>query len=399
MMYHQKGGMVTTKDGEILRKWKWPGAGKLDDPVIAQVNKYITVRIAGRFAVSLIYRWQHESIHLSLSVGGVAVPQLESLSSLHEVQNLAHFSPILMQPLIHLANSLACIGARQVGCTRYATLFSLAESLCDCRPSSGTGHGPEISLLHIHKGSTFPPRGGQECKISPASAFLRKNKSCEAAVSRNLPPFRSAVPPEPSRSPYLLTGDLKTKQVAPDLVGLSKENIPRLPKARSSPTACFSVHTACPVILQRAMLGEESRICRCSNRQIPSVTDLEYDHVLNNQASSPEQITVVCVTASVGAAKCDPRTEEHLEWLYERKNKDRSMPFTQGHLDSFCLLKYDINSADEFTGRCGSLLVKRHNIAPGMVLVGYTYPSCHSVIQGTPAAEREMIDTKEHAGV
>lgn len=46
--------------------------------MLFQVNEYITVRIAGRFAISLVYKWQHESVCLSLSpLQGAALPQLE----------------------------------------------------------------------------------------------------------------------------------------------------------------------------------------------------------------------------------------------------------------------------------------------------------------------------------
>nr|XP_008176965.2 uncharacterized protein LOC101948618 [Chrysemys picta bellii] len=83
MMFNQEGGMVTNKDGEIVREWRWPQVGKLSDPVLMQVNDYITVRIAGRFAISLVYKWQHESVRLSLSpLQGVALPQLEELGQI-----------------------------------------------------------------------------------------------------------------------------------------------------------------------------------------------------------------------------------------------------------------------------------------------------------------------------
>nr|XP_020671352.1 uncharacterized protein C3orf20-like [Pogona vitticeps] len=395
LIYNQKGGMVTNKDGQILRKWKWPGAGKLDDPVIIQVNKYITVRIAGRFAVSLIYKWQHESVRLSLSTSqGVAVPQLESLDQIFTEAKVTStlakgFTKTHSKKEEEINTSLK----KRVNLSKDTKISGIPEENLSCDFNVMTelkklrqkiknileqwmeyyriAFG--ISLPHLHKSSTFPQRGGKKCKTQPACAFLGKNKGYEAALSHNLPPFYSAtrtgltqdMPSESSRAPHLLSSSSEIKQVD---TAHNKKFSPKLPKTRSSMAQSLA-HTACPVVLQRNMLGEEAKICRCSNHQIPSVTDLEYDHLINNQASSPEQITVVWVTASLGAANYDPRMDEHLEQLYERKNKNRSMPCTQGRLDSFRLLKYDISSADEFTGHCGSLLVKRHNIAPGMVLM------------------------------
>ncbi|XP_032866042.1 uncharacterized protein C3orf20 homolog [Tyto alba] len=115
------------------------------------------------------------------------------------------------------------------------------------------------------------------------------------------------------------------------------------------------------------MMGEEGKTCSCSNHWIPYVSDLEYDHLINNQMSFKEQVIVVCVSSSSQTNK-DP-SEDKIEQLYKRKNKNRSMPCAQGYLDSFRLLKYDIASADAFTDHKGSLLEKRHNVAPGMFLM------------------------------
>ncbi|KAM6386507.1 uncharacterized protein FN964_000371 [Alca torda] len=74
-MFNQEEGLVTNKDEEMAREWKWPRDGKLAQPVIAQVNEYIAVRTAGCFAISLAYKWQHESVCLSLSLlQGAALP-------------------------------------------------------------------------------------------------------------------------------------------------------------------------------------------------------------------------------------------------------------------------------------------------------------------------------------
>lgn len=72
------------------------------------------------------------------------------------------------------------------------------------------------------------------------------------------------------------------------------------------------------------MMGEEGKTCKCSNHQIPYVSDLEYDHLINN--SSNEQIIVVCVSSS---QTNKDQSEDKIEQLYERKNKNRSMPCAQ----------------------------------------------------------------------
>nr|XP_045378385.1 uncharacterized protein C3orf20-like [Camelus bactrianus]XP_045378386.1 uncharacterized protein C3orf20-like [Camelus bactrianus] len=66
VMFNQDGGMVISKKGNIIREWMWPSKGKLD-PVEIWVNKFITVKIAGRFAITLVYKWHPQSIRLSLA--------------------------------------------------------------------------------------------------------------------------------------------------------------------------------------------------------------------------------------------------------------------------------------------------------------------------------------------
>lgn len=59
--------------------WKHGGVSK-SPLLVFQVNEFITVRIAGRFAISLAYKWQHESVCMSLSPPqGAALLQLEVL--------------------------------------------------------------------------------------------------------------------------------------------------------------------------------------------------------------------------------------------------------------------------------------------------------------------------------
>ncbi|KAH0616758.1 hypothetical protein JD844_028129, partial [Phrynosoma platyrhinos] len=397
MIFNKEGGMVTNKDGEILRQWKWPGAGKLDDPIIIQVNNYVTVRIAGRFAVSLIYKWEHETVNLSLSpVRGVALPRQEDLGQIFtEVKLLSksikaftdtHSKTLkekeeniplkkegtkIPQNLEENVNHMKDFSAmRELRMLRRKIKSILEEWMEYYRTAF------EISSPRIHK--TFLQRGGRQCKAQFVSVFLdahttqeEKNGDHQTSLSHNVSPFQSAyshltqdVSSGSSRAPQLLSSIFKRKQAFLSRFILNKDS-PLKSSAKS-------FNSACPIALRRTMMGHETKTCRCSSYQIPYVTDLEYDHIINNQVSSPEQIIVVCVTASLGPQ--EPKTDEHLEQLYERKNKNRCMPCTQGRLDSFRLLRYDINSADEFTGHGGSLLVKRHNIGPGMFLVGSSYP-------------------------
>ncbi|XP_074127394.1 uncharacterized protein C3orf20 homolog [Sminthopsis crassicaudata] len=128
----------------------------------------------------------------------------------------------------------------------------------------------------------------------------------------------------------------------------------------------FVSQLVCPVVLRSKIMGEDVRLCRCSSHSIPHVTDLEFDFLINNQISWPEQITVICV---YDPAMVEDGTLLDIEELYSHKNRTRNMPCIQSRLDPFRLLKYNISCADEFTDHIGSLLVYRHNVSPGMFLM------------------------------
>ncbi|CAO2581448.1 Uncharacterized protein C3orf20 homolog [Lemmus lemmus] len=138
----------------------------------------------------------------------------------------------------------------------------------------------------------------------------------------------------------------------------------RLPLLTKRKDLWFSSQLACPVVLRKKMCGEDGDICRCSCHIIPEVTDLEYDHLISNQLSHMDQIIVVCVFS----AKREDKTIEEMTDLYKEMNKSRNMPCIQSHLDSFRLLKYDVTSASKFMEPGCPLLVRRHNLTPGIFL-------------------------------
>ncbi|XP_078139171.1 uncharacterized protein C3orf20-like [Centroberyx gerrardi] len=127
----------------------------------------------------------------------------------------------------------------------------------------------------------------------------------------------------------------------------------------------------CPALLRAALLGEEGRrLCCCSSTLMPLITDLEYDAFITGQPPHSEQILVVCVTPP--RQPVDTHTapsQGALEQLYERRNKNRTMPCTQCQMDSFRLVRYEMSRGKACCGAQNTLLQHRHNAAPGMVLM------------------------------
>ncbi|CAM4467456.1 unnamed protein product [Lepidochelys olivacea] len=414
MMFNQEGGMVTNKDGEIVREWIWPPVGKLSDPVLMQVNDYITVRIAGRFAISLVYKWQHESVRLSLSpLQGVALPQLEELGQILTRVKLSsksakEFSKVSRKKLREketkkvlkkepkLSELVKTLEIPEENIS-HINDFSAARELRKLQQKIKTilddwlqhyRMAFEIDSPHIHKMPGLPQKALRKRPVQSAAASLvtsivqraqEKNRedsgAHESDSSLLLARFQSApahnmqgeLSPYSPRISSLVNSNIKPDQPNVPQFSLNKYTPVLQNSYVSGDKLLFTSHSACPVVLRRILMGQEGKRCRCSNHQIPYVSDLEYDHLINNQMSALEQIMVVCVSSSL-KTNGDP-SEDKLEQLHERKNRNRSMPCIQGRLDSYRLLKYDITSADEFTGHKGSLLVQRHNVASGMFLM------------------------------
>ncbi|XP_042157765.1 uncharacterized protein LOC112219161 [Oncorhynchus tshawytscha] len=144
----------------------------------------------------------------------------------------------------------------------------------------------------------------------------------------------------------------------------------------SSPSTPYPLYSPCPAQLRAVLLGLEGRthrLCRCSTRTMPVLTDQEYDAFIWGQPPHSEQILVVCVTPlhQTPLAPHIPLlpNEDILELLYERMNKNRTMPCTQSQLDSFRLVRYELSTGKTCPATHNALLQQRHNAAPGMFLM------------------------------
>ncbi|KAM7414858.1 hypothetical protein PAMA_019601 [Pampus argenteus] len=130
--------------------------------------------------------------------------------------------------------------------------------------------------------------------------------------------------------------------------------------------------TVCPPLLKAAVLGEEEgrRRCCCSTTVMPVVTDLDYDAFIMGQPPHSQQILVVCVTPQRQPINTHSAPhQDALEQLYRRRNKHRTMPCTQCQMDSFRLVRYEMSTGKSSYGAENILLQRRHNAAPGMILM------------------------------
>ncbi|XP_071170308.1 uncharacterized protein LOC143062443 isoform X4 [Mytilus galloprovincialis] len=150
-----------------------------------------------------------------------------------------------------------------------------------------------------------------------------------------------------------------------------------------------SVKVHCPIAIRQQLLGLERPSCRCSRHYIPQITDIEYDDFVSTEA--PEsQVIVISVISSlfpyVNSA------EDMLEEIYMNQNRNRTKPCVQGRNDTYRIFQYDINTAAEGSHHTTPLLLTRHNVVPGMILMYMNghLSFCDHIFNGYGNARRDF---------
>ncbi|MGH0121597.1 UNVERIFIED_CONTAM: hypothetical protein FKN15_006574 [Acipenser sinensis] len=448
LLLDQDGGILTDEEGTVMKEWNWAQGVKLNETVLIQVNDFISVRVVSPTSINLSYRWQQESVQVSLSPLTNVIPpgpdklgfiltgeKLSSKASkelskanrkkMMEIEARKKFMakksvkyPIIIKARltattpaltpeqrrrthaalrgVHLLFTLQTHHAATLELQRRRTMqLWAAYRQARRRPAGLQGSlvrgisSPDISkmsctpqrtiLKRKTKSAASPSLVPIDVEWKETDAVQPQSNNPEASPFRFLSaPARNILwdPPKSSQSsrtfssvsvnvkeePTVITGNLTTRIQNTLQLGSVIHKSPK------NYRPLLSSHNPCPVLLRSVMMGEgEKKRCRCSNHQTPYLTDLEYDAFITGQMPGIEQIVVVCVVSS-----SNPQSSlsvDILEKLYEKKNKNRSMPCVQCRLDSFRLVKYDIATAGTQTVPQGSLLPQRHNVAPGMFLV------------------------------
>lgn len=428
LLLDQDGGILTDEEGTVTKEWNWAQGVKLNETVLIQVNDFISVRVVSPTSINLSYRWQQESVQVSLSpLTNVIPPGPDELGFILTGEKLSskaskELSKANRKKMMEIEARKKFM-AKKSEATKSSNEFSKLVKMLEI-PEEGPSHvrGVEaaqelrklqrkiknilddwmehyriatgISSPDISKMSSTPQRTILKRKTKSAAspslvpidvewketdAVQPQSNNPEASPFRFLSaPARNILwdPPKSSQSsrtfssvsvnvkeePTVITGNLTTRIQNTLQLG------PVIHKSPKNYRPLLSSHNPCPVLLRSVMMGEgEKKRCRCSNHQTPYLTDLEYDAFITGQMPGIEQIVVVCVVSS-----SNPQSSlsvDILEKLYEKKNKNRSMPCVQCRLDSFRLVKYDIATAGTQTVPQGSLLLQRHNVAPGMFLM------------------------------
>ncbi|KAM4881792.1 uncharacterized protein C3orf20-like isoform 2-T2 [Thomomys bottae] len=349
MMFNQNGGMVISRNGHIIREWMWPSKGKLEVPVEVEVNNFITVKISGRFAIILVYKWHPKSLKLSLApVKHKSLPLCLAdmpTSSADQLITSTIDSSMDISPLHDFMTSVKLRRLQR----KAKQIFS--HWLNHYRFSLG------LEKINICQTPELPQNVTIKQNASFTTTFPVKQNIKES--SEHMEYLHCQYTFQPLKNVFKHSPPCRIQRT------LAINQTSRFSLPNESKDTWFGSLLICPVVLRQILCGKEEDICRCNPYSIPEVTDLEYDNLINNQLASTDQIIIVYVFS---AKKNDKHIEEVTK-IYRELNRSRTMPCVQSHLDPFRLLKYNIVSASKFTGSDCPLLVQRHNIIPGIFLM------------------------------
>ncbi|KAI1882286.1 hypothetical protein AGOR_G00249110 [Albula goreensis] len=357
-VWDQCGGMVYDPDGTVTWEWAWSAETRQNKPIIIEVTELITVRVWSATSATLRFRSNQERVQLPLSFLPNATPPKDLwvgrssdvvLEGCHKevecVQEVPGKKGWANQDLRKLQRTVRNILEGWLKHYRQATGIDcpVTHRLKDARHTLSKRKAQSAAVLlslssaEVEDTNTFQPPGGNVEQLASHRQAKEKHHIAE-------------------------TGALRVHSN----IRLDPVVMERSPEMRHRPAPLPS--SPCPVLVRAALQGgEESRQCRCSNRRMPLLTDLEYDAFIRSQGSRSQQILVVCVTPAVPPPAV--HAGDDLDQLYRRRNQNRTMPCTQCHPDSFRLVRYEIPTSDSPTGTHNALLQQRNNIAPGMFLM------------------------------
>ncbi|XP_033120343.1 uncharacterized protein LOC117119619 [Anneissia japonica] len=146
----------------------------------------------------------------------------------------------------------------------------------------------------------------------------------------------------------------------------------------------------CTIVIRNEIFGEMMSTCKCSRHRIPTLTDVEFERFINEEVTQ-NQLIVVSVISSVFP---DLSTRSAmLTKLYEHQNRNRTKPCFQSRLDPYRLLTYDIANAAMYTDFDQPLLLRRHNVVPGMFLMYMNgkLVFCDHIFNGYGNAKKDFL--------
>uniref|UniRef100_A0A674K1B1 Chromosome 3 open reading frame 20 n=1 Tax=Terrapene triunguis TaxID=2587831 RepID=A0A674K1B1_9SAUR len=334
LMMDLEGGAVRDRDGYLTHKWSWASKTQTLQSLEFQINEQLKLKVLGQNSITLSFSCLNETVNMSLSSAPCAhTPKTDKrVSSSNEKEQ-------------QLERALEEIKKRfQKTVKQFINAILIASGMIPI----------EYPILEGARYVKF------KRKEPSSQAWAKRVKEERALIASETkrpqkPPSRpiaQRIPPKPSRRP----------------VDQRKPSIKTVSAAVARPARTWASSIAdCPIVLRRLLSKQDAGLgCKCVVR-IPFVTDLEFDKFISAPRKS-DQILVIFVLSSQ-----NPSYSPFLEWmlqsLYMEKQHGRPSPCIQCRCDPYRLLRYDMDSVTRRKPLLPPLLVRKHAVTPGMVLM------------------------------
>lgn len=146
----------------------------------------------------------------------------------------------------------------------------------------------------------------------------------------------------------------------------------------------------CPVLLHSRLAFERDMAfeCKCRKQSVPLLNDVEYDTIL--RIIPPEQFAIIVV---VDQKRQGTNIENIITEMYANFNRNRTQPCKESLKDEIRFFKYDLSSAFIDSDHSLPLLVTRHNVSVGMVLIykNCNLVFCDNIFNGYSYGEQDFI--------
>ncbi|KAJ8002632.1 hypothetical protein DPEC_G00160900 [Dallia pectoralis] len=376
-VWDQNGGQTSDPNGEITKKWTWPRPtdSALKDSIVIQVCDQISVRLLSGTCAVLIFRSQNEMVQLLLCPFSHQVLQEDTVQVRSSEMLQTALEGSKREEPFQGETGLAERELRRL----QGRVFKILDNWLEFyRISTG------IKCPDIKRMPDDPVRPRQK-KVIQSSALASLNSTEGMSDSTmGLPvkdntklKLQTNLRHQPLSLPESVPLPGSTNKLSRTLTQKNQQEEEKEELLHFCLSGASKVHKnfqpeLCPAQLRAFLTGEESqkpRLCRCSSRLMPALTDLEYDTFIQGQPPHGEQVLVVCVDTPLDNHTSTQPNADVLERLYQRRNRNRTMPCYQSQLDSFRLVRYELSAGKPSPDSHNTLLQQRYHVAPGMFLM------------------------------
>uniref|UniRef100_A0A8C0GDJ1 Chromosome 3 open reading frame 20 n=1 Tax=Chelonoidis abingdonii TaxID=106734 RepID=A0A8C0GDJ1_CHEAB len=330
LMMDLEGGAVRDRDGYLTHKWSWASKTQTLQSLEFQINEQLKLKVLGQNSITLSFSCLNETINMSLSTAPCAHTPKANKRILAKTSDSEKKEEQLERALEEIKKRF------QKTVKQFINAILIA---------SGILFFAYVKFERKELSSQAWAKRVKEERAPMASETKRPQKPPSRPIDRR-------IPLKPSRRP----------------VDQRKPSIKTVSGAGACPARTWASSIAdCPVVLRRLLSKQDAGLgCKCVVK-IPFVTDLEFDKFISAPRKS-DQILVIFVLSSQ-----NPSYSPFLEWmlqsLYMEKQHGRPSPCVQCRCDPYRLLRYDMDSVTRRKPPLPPLLVRKHAVTPGMVLM------------------------------